>query len=189
MFKKIALGVLVVVFFLPAVVLAKGGGGGGHGSSGVSGGGGGISGSSSSGVSSSGISRSSRRSSREVEARGRAEGERELRGKEAEGEIGHHDGEIEDGLHHRDGSSGSLRFSHEGNTLFIKQRLSNNSRISDFDKEDLISFLESQHNGPVDFSDPQHGEDVLLLEKVANDSWLVNQNQRKSAIRRHFAGR
>lgn len=68
----------------------------------------------------------------------------------------------------------------ELNLTFLKKKLSSNKNITDAQKEDLISFYESQHKGYIAFYDNQHADSVDFFEKVANDKSMSQEDKKKA---------
>ena len=74
---------------------------------------------------------------------------------------------------------------HAENMAFLKNRLANNPKLTDTQKDELINYFEQQYTEGVDFRSTQHQENVAFFQSVANNASLT-QEQKKQAIRDHF---
>ena len=70
--------------------------------------------------------------------------------------------------------------------VFLKTKLANNNRLSDFRKSELINYFENQYQENVSFRDTRYGENIAKFESIANDSNLT-QEQKKAAIKDFIA--
>lgn len=76
---------------------------------------------------------------------------------------------------------------HEENMAFMKERLAANRKLTDAQKEELISFFEKQHQENVAFREKQYADRVAFFEKIADDATLT-QKQKKQAIKDFMKG-
>ena len=74
---------------------------------------------------------------------------------------------------------------HAENMTFLKDRLANNTKLTDAQKDELINYFEQQYQQGVDFRSTQHQENVTFFQSIANNSSLT-QAQKKQAILDHF---
>jgi len=74
---------------------------------------------------------------------------------------------------------------HAENMAFLKNRLANNTKLTDTQKDELINYFEQQYQQGVDLRTTQHQENVTFFQSIAGNSSLT-QAQKKQAILDHF---
>ena len=75
---------------------------------------------------------------------------------------------------------------HQENMTALKNKLANNTKLSDAQKAELIEQFESQYQENVSFRDARYAENVAFFEQIANNADMT-QEQKKAAIKAHFA--
>ncbi len=74
---------------------------------------------------------------------------------------------------------------HEKRMAALKERLAANTKLTDTQKQDLISFFESQYQDGVNFRDKQREEQMAEFEKICNDTAL-SPEQKKAAFKEYM---
>ncbi len=77
---------------------------------------------------------------------------------------------------------------YQDNRAFLKERLAGIQELTEAQKDDLMNFFESRYPPDVSFRELPDQENVDFFEKTAADSGMT-QEQKKEAIRVHFASR
>ena len=75
---------------------------------------------------------------------------------------------------------------HEENMAFLKGKLAGNSRLSDAEKQELITCFETHHQEQAAFREARYQDRVTFFTQIANDPNL-SQEQRKEKIREFMA--
>lgn len=71
------------------------------------------------------------------------------------------------------------------NISFLKERLANNKKLSNSQKDELVNFFENQYQEKVAVLDSKRSIESAYFEMIANDPELT-QKQKKDAIKNHF---
>jgi len=74
---------------------------------------------------------------------------------------------------------------HKANVDFLKEKFSADSKLTDAEKEDLVTCLEEQYRRPVILSEPRYNGKVVYVVQIANNTNLT-MVQKKAAIKARF---
>ncbi len=73
---------------------------------------------------------------------------------------------------------------HQKNRDFLKNKLANNTKLTDAQKSELANYMESQNQENISFRDQRHSENVAFFKQIANNPDMTME-QKKAAIKAH----
>jgi len=91
--------------------------------------------------------------------------------------------------HQREMRADYKEYFRQQNSIVMKEKLTKNKELTEYEKEDLIVFFQNQqeiwYEKVVPLKDPRYAGDLVLFEKISNDPNIEFQDK-KTAIKTYF---